>query len=99
MTCGYQLSYPEESLVSGTAAEIIGLPPHPGTLCLVLVEADDEAGTQAGLQGPGFAGGLPDEAFIRGRRPMTKSNIRSRLATLLDVRGDEARRRRACVRG
>lgn len=89
MTCGYQLSYPEEEVVSGTAADIVGWPPRPEALCLVLVEGEQRAGTHAARQGPGFAGGLPDEAFVRGKRPMTKSNIRSRLASLLDVRGDE----------
>ena len=39
--------------------------------------------------GAGFAGGLPDEAFVRGKRPMTKSVIRSRLVSLLNLTGKD----------
>lgn len=108
LTCGSDLSYPNECIFKATVGEIVkgecsaaGL--QKRELGLILVErpeatdSEDRAsadlpgakGSPLPLSGQGFAGGLPDEVFIRGKRPMTKSLIRSRLASVLELNGDE----------
>ncbi len=67
LTVGERLHYPEECLRSGSPGELAG--EHFGELCAALIE------------NPGACSRIPscvpDEAFIRGKAPMTKSEVRS----------------------
>lgn len=64
---GERLGYADEKISSGTPAELKG-----GTydgLCVALIENPDASGTVLSC--------IPDEEFLRGKAPMTKSEIRS----------------------
>ena len=64
---GERLSYPEERIRRGTPKELLGQSFDP--LCSVLIEnPNPEKRSVCGLE---------DEAFIRGKVPMTKSEVRS----------------------
>ncbi|HHX37145.1 MAG TPA: precorrin-6y C5,15-methyltransferase (decarboxylating) subunit CbiE, partial [Clostridiaceae bacterium] len=84
MSCGYSLTYPEEEIVTGSVRSFLTSPEEETRLCLVIVS--EKTSVEEQTPSPwekGFAGGMPDHAFQRGNRPMTKSVIRSRLASLL----------------
>lgn len=70
LTVGENLSYPEERIVRGTPAEIATM--VFSDLSLVIVENSDPSKRPWPYQ----TMGLPDEAFLRGDVPMTKSEIR-----------------------
>ena len=67
VSVGSRLSYPDEKIQSGSASEME--PVQTGDLCAVLIE--NEAADRT------VTCGLEDEAFIRGKVPMTKSEVRS----------------------
>lgn len=79
MCVGERLSYPDERLTRGAPEEIAGGEYDP--LCMVWIEND--------LARPGLPPcGIDDDAFARGRIPMTKREIRMQVMAELDVRPD-----------
>ncbi len=81
VSVGSRLSYPDEAIFTGTAAEAARRSFDP--LSVVLVE-------RASLpRWPYATGGIPDHLFIRGEVPMTKAEVRAvSLAKLGLRRGD-----------
>ena len=77
---GERLSYPDERIVSGTAAELAGM--EFDTLSVVLAENPAPTGWKQG------APCLWDHELIRGKTPMTKENIRLLAVARLAVRPD-----------
>ena len=68
LSVGERLSYPEERITRGTPEEL--LEQNFSELCAVLIENPAAKNTV-------ITPGLPDEAFIRGKVPMTKEEVRS----------------------
>lgn len=66
---GERLSYPDQRVVSGTAAELAEL--DFADLAVMLVE------NPSPIRRPWNSPGLPDEAFVRGKVPMTKAEVRT----------------------
>lgn len=73
VTVGENLSYPDEQIVTGTAAEMAVR--SFGPLCVLLAEAAP--------QPPKRAPGWPDDWFIRGEVPMTKQFVRAAAVAVL----------------
>ncbi len=75
---GERLHYPEERITAGTPAELKGR--SFDGLCVAIIE------------NPAYTSGLrsciPDEEFIRGEAPMTKSEVRSLSAAKLNLNRD-----------
>ena len=68
VTVGENLSYDNEKITSGTAAELAGKTFSP----LAVVLAENPAAARAVV-----SRGLADDAFLRGEAPMTKQEIRA----------------------
>ena len=66
---GCNLSYDDEVILRGTAADFTER--GDDALAVMMIENDDARPWQRPVHG------LPDEAFLRGRAPMTKQEIRS----------------------
>jgi precorrin-6Y C5,15-methyltransferase (decarboxylating) len=82
LAVGENLSYPEERVVKGTPAEIANM--VFSDLSLVIVENPDPMKRPWPYQ----TMGLPDEAFLRGDVPMTKSEIRAVVNSKLRLKED-----------
>lgn len=82
VTVGEKLSYPDERVVTASPAQIAQM--EFESLSLMLVENADPAARPW----PYAASGLPDEVFLRGKAPMTKSEIRAVIAAKLRLRED-----------
>ena len=67
VTAGARLSYPEEDIRKGSAEEMAS---YEGDGPVILLIENPDGGESA--YGPGF----PDEAFVRGKVPMTKEEVR-----------------------
>ena len=72
---GERLSYPEERIVTGKAAELAEQ--SFDSLAVMLVENPHPVEPAA------FTHGIPDEEFIRGKVPMTKFEVRCAAVSLL----------------
>ncbi len=68
VSVGCDLGYPEERIHTGSPEEILGMPSF-GPLCVSLI-TNPSPDTRCPL-------GIPDEEFIRGDAPMTKSEVRT----------------------
>lgn len=73
---GQRLSYPDEAVISGPAAELAGR--SFDGLSAVWAEAVPPAFSVLGS-------GIPDEAFVRGDVPMTKREVRAAIPGLLEL--------------
>ena len=69
VSVGERLSYPDERIVTGTAAELAGQ--HFADLAVLLAEHP------APVTRPWNTPGLPDSTFTRGEVPMTKEEVRA----------------------
>ncbi|MBO4568586.1 MAG: precorrin-6A reductase [Candidatus Methanomethylophilaceae archaeon] len=78
VTIGENLGYPDERLTSGTPSEILAK--EFGSLCAAVIENPDPD-----LSCPAW---IPDEDFIRGEAPMTKSEVRTLSAAKLRIESD-----------
>ncbi|MBQ8509479.1 MAG: precorrin-6A reductase [Clostridia bacterium] len=78
VTVGERLSYPEEKITHGTAAELIGQ--RFDALSILYIE-NERAVRQ-------LRHGIPDEEFIRGDVPMTKSEVRTISLSKLELSAD-----------
>ena len=77
---GQRLSYPDEEIVTGSAAELASR--SFDALSAVWAEAVPN-------QYPFLGCGIPDEAFLRGDVPMTKREVRAAIPGLLDIQKGE----------
>lgn len=68
LTVGENLSYEEERILSGTPKELLREEINP--LCVIYIENKEAKGRNVSY-------GMAEEAFIRGKTPMTKSEVRS----------------------
>lgn len=76
---GENLSYPDERITTGTAAEMATR--SFGPLCVLLAEAAPQL--------PARAPGWPDEWFVRGKVPMTKRFVRAAVVAALGLKPGE----------
>ena len=79
VTLGENLSYENERILSGTPDELLSMETAP--LAAALIENPEGGGLAAPC-------GLRDEAFIRGKVPMTKSEVRAVSLSRLELKGD-----------
>lgn len=72
---GEKLGYEDERITIGTASELMGF--DADGLCVMLVEDHESE--------KGVPCGIPDEEFIRGKVPMTKSEVRTLVVAGLEI--------------
>ena len=82
VTVGERLSYPEEAITRGAAGELAER--QFDSLAVVLVENPRPVGREHA------APGIPDEAFLRGKTPMTKEEVRTLSVSRLRLRPEDA---------
>lgn len=75
---GQDFGYPTERIVRGTPSELMGM--DFGNLCVAMIFNEDPDGSNP------F--GIPDEEFIRGDAPMTKSEVRTLSVAKLKLHSD-----------
>lgn len=78
VTVGERLSYRDERIVSGTAAEFAGQDFAP--LSVMLTEPAPTVGD--------LTPGIPDETFVRGKVPMTKRDVRAAILSRMKIESD-----------
>ncbi|MDO4634174.1 MAG: precorrin-6A reductase [Eubacteriales bacterium] len=78
LSVGENLGYPDERIITGSAEELQD--EKFADLCVVLIQNDAAA--------PKTVHGLPDEAFLRGKAPMTKSEVRAISISKLQLNAD-----------
>lgn len=80
---GSRLSYPEERIVKCPAGEwqASGFPAETDGLTVLLIR-NEQAGNS-------YMTGIPEECFIRGQVPMTKSEVRAVILSKLAVREED----------
>lgn len=78
LTVGERLSYPDERIVTGTAAELA----EETFADLSVVLAENPRPICWPFSGPG----IPDEVFLRGKTPMTKEEVRALSISKLRLR-------------
>ncbi|HHV08831.1 MAG TPA: precorrin-6A reductase [Clostridiales bacterium] len=79
LSVGERLSYPEERIWVGTPGELIKQ--DFSELCAVLIE-------NPAARNSAITHGLPDEAFIRGKVPMTKEEVRTISVSKMRLKSD-----------
>lgn len=79
LTVGERLSYPEERILTGSPRELIDQ--SIASLSILYMEYD-------GRRNQGIAPGIEDEAFIRGKVPMTKQGVRVLSLSALKLKRD-----------
>ncbi len=84
LVIGIKLSYPDEMILKGKASTLLDkgdkLDCWDSSLCVLFV-LNEKAGGQNCF-------GIPDDAFIRGQVPMTKSEVRAVTMSRLNLRED-----------
>ena len=76
---GEKLSYPDEQIRTGTAADFVGVETDP--LCVIYVENPQAAGRVV-------THGMSDELFLRDKVPMTKEEVRTASISKLHLTKD-----------
>ncbi len=79
VTVGERLSYDDETIVSGTAAELADADFAP--LSVMLAEPAPSLGD--------LTPGIPDDAFLRGNVPMTKREVRASILSHMEIKRDD----------
>lgn len=79
VTAGENLSYPEERIVSGTAADFSAAAFAPLSVLLVQPAPAHDRRTP----------GIPDDAFLRDKVPMTKQEVRAAVLSKLAITPDD----------
>ena len=76
---GENLSYPEENIFSASAAQLVG---YQGDALCVVCAVNEAAAAQNAVHG------IRDRAFIRGKAPMTKEEVRTVSLAKLELKED-----------
>ena len=79
VSVGEKLSYPDERIQTGTAADFVGIETDP--LCVIYVENPQAAGCIV-------THGMSDELFLRDKVPMTKEEVRTASISKLHLTKD-----------
>ena len=85
VSVGERLSYPDERITCGTAAELAAGQFAP--LAVMLVETGDTPARQG--RWPWATQGIPDDLFCRGKAPMTKQEVRAVALAKLRIAADD----------